>query len=200
MKKLAGTILAVGIAATALTTGTFSDFTSTTETHAKVDTGTVMIELNQQYPDPMFFTNTGEGFPDEWADGYWQPGKQSETKSMIIRNTGSLPVSLKTLSATVRDTNMDAATKAKFAGWLQVKITSGLPGGQPVFDGTMAQLLSGEQSMTKTLNLQPYDARLNHTLYQTPFYVQIKMSRDANNDIMGKYLKFDLNVHSVQKD
>lgn len=201
MKKIAGSILAIGIAAGALTTGTFSDFTSTAEfKDNQVQTGTVIIEVNQAYPDPMFFTNTGEGFPEDWKDGYWQPGKQSEQKSMIIKNTGSLPVTLKSLSATAVESNMDAATQTKFTEWLQVTVRSGLPGGQPVFQGTMAELLAGQQNMTKTLNLVPYDASLNQNLYQTPFYVDIKMSRDATNEIMGKYLKFDMNVHATQRD
>lgn len=201
MKKIAGSLLAVGIVAGTLTTGTFSDFTSTAEIKEnRVQTGTVIIEVNQEYPDPMFFTNYDEGFPGDWKDGYWQPGKQSEQKSMIIKNTGSLPVALKSVSATAVESNMDAATQAKFAGWLHVTIRSGAPGAQPVFQGTMAELLAGQQNMIKTINLVPYDASLNQNLYQTPFYVDIKMSRDATNEVKGKYLKFDMNVHATQRD
>lgn len=201
MKKIAGSILAIGIAAGALTTGTFSDFTSTAEIKDnQVQTGTVIIEVNQEYPDPMFFTNTGEGIPEDWKDGYWQPGKQSEQKSMIIKNTGSLPVKLNSISATYRDSNMDAATQEKFAGWLNVTIRSGLPGSQPVFQGTLAQLLAGQQNMKKSLTLIPYKANLNQNKYQTPFYVDIKMSRDATNEVMGKFLKFDMNIHATQSD
>lgn len=199
-RKLVGTLVALGIAAATATTGTFSDFQSSATTVNKVETGHMLIEVNREYPDPLFFTFPSEGSPASWKDGFWQPGMESAVKTMVIKNSGTVDTILKGISGVVEDTNItDPAVLTQFNQWLEVKIYNGMPSpASSVYEGTLNDLMTATQPLAKQNTLLPYNAALNPNDYETPLYVQIKMSRNADNSVMGKYVKFSLQLHSAQ--
>ncbi|MED2971262.1 hypothetical protein P4361_03085 [Fictibacillus sp. B-59209] len=203
-RKIAGTLMALGIvgATLTLTAGTFSDFKDSSSINNKVETGFMKIEVSKKYPNPLFFTFPADGRPGNWADGYWQPGKISKSKTMVITNTGSVDVLLDGISASIDETNItDNSVKENFTKWLDVKIYNGQPtspSDTPIYSGTLNDLLSSKQPLLNQNTLLPYNSDLDPNDYETPLYVTIKMSRDADNTIMGKYIKFSLTAHSKQ--
>lgn len=117
--------------------------------------GTVKVNadrnLGDPVPGPMFYTTRDEGnFNDptwlvDHATGLWYPGK-SETRQLIIKNDGTLHFRIRGLSAALTGIS-DPAIATQFAGEMNVKIYVSNDANSVLYNGSLATLLTGEQTV-----------------------------------------------------
>lgn len=163
--------------------------------------GTVDIAATRDWgeptPGPMFYTVLNEGrLPGQSTNlnlyhptGVWYPGK-SETRTMIIRNSGSLDAWLDGISAQVYNIS-DPAVAEEFARAMDVVIK---PQGMPsmvVYSGSLYCLLSGRVAAANQLPLAAQTG-------QWYLDFNVTMHTDAGNNLQGIVPKVDFRIYASQ--
>jgi predicted ribosomally synthesized peptide with SipW-like signal peptide len=169
--------------------------------------GTVDIEadrgMGEPLPGPMFFTTLAEGattpggvFPHPAnVTGPWWPGR-TVSRSLEVRNLGSLEVRLNQVSAAIYSINgqpptANPALAASFAGNMNVKIyVAGHHTAKVLYDGSLATLLTGPRTCVYKPLIAPWVGifppapggawpPMAHLVYE------VTMDIDAGNDLQG---------------
>jgi len=164
--------------------------------------------LGDPIPGPMFYTTDAEGIAAQGQDplnptGLWWPGR-TVSRSLSVRNPGSLQVRLHQVSAEITSINgaPPAATPilaASFAGNMNVRI---FVLGQPanvLYNGPLAPLLTGPQPATYKPVISPLAPGAPPWMAPGVGLVyEVTMNINAGNDLQGIVPVVSFNVFAEQ--
>ena len=188
---------------------TMAWFTSTAANAPNTFTaGTVVIGadrgMGEPLPGPMFYTTAAEGqvgpLPPLNATGSWFPG-MSVTRSLEVRNVGTLQVRLHQVSAAISSINglppaLNPALAAAFAANMDVKVRMLVDPSQVLYDGPLATLLTGPQTCIFKPVISQWTPPAWPPTQQLAF--QVSMSTAAGNILQGVVPVVEFFVHAEQ--
>ena len=210
-------VLTVALGAGYATYASFTSGAAAVSPTMRAGTVNVSVERDQgdAIPGPMFYTTPAEGtqevdpyLPGINPTGLWYPGK-SETRAMIVRNTGSLPFRIYGLSATITDpTPLDGMddTRLREALIVQVSVVP-FPGGLPLplWEGPLAALTAGgvvpvgpPAPPPPLPPPPPFPGTLLMPTSSVPLLYRVTMPLGAGNDYQGLRGIVGFSVHVRQ--
>ena len=179
---------------------TFAVFTSQATTDSStISAGTVEItvrrDMGDPVPGPMFYTTKeegkfGSGSLPNWPTGQWYPGK-TETRALIVKNSGSLNAVLDGVSAQVSNIN-DPNVAQEFAQSMNVRIVPLGVTNVVLYDGTLSGLTAGKVAASNSLPITVGgEWYLNFT---------VTMDIEAGNNLQGLSPKVAFSIYASQNN
>ncbi|UKS64964.1 hypothetical protein [Rossellomorea marisflavi] len=173
---------------------TYSDFYSEASSAGnKIEMGTLKISPFYENPSPLFigFSKT----TGNKVDGYWYPGKKTETKQFITRNVGSVKAIVKNAAINIHSIKGVEDVKAAEESFNKnLKFTIRTNNGV-AFKGTLAEL-KNKPTLKNTSLLNPIQD--THDTDEV-FTITAELSRQAGNEIQGAKVDFDLTMYAGQE-